>query len=426
MAAAPKLTALERKDLDKFTKYLALKSVQVIVQSRLGDKVHTSSKPHTSATDWFSLDIQDIPDVNVETKKVLQGDPITSCLPLCVEISLKTVDGDQMILENWMLGVLPDQCDPSVKVTCTVYNRMSIMLKSLISVTRVTPAYKLSRRQGSDSYVIYYRIYMGEPQFQNLGDGYKQFRVGQLCGPLDTLYLTVAYRTKMTITPIQAQQETSIMVKSDHFHSDLSPKHIRYNKQSDKKKVNLDKPMRAGAFVDMSKITQFKETDFILPEDPPFSWLLEDPRRRGDNFDYSKIDSSEDQFNFKDDEDSGNVNDDDDLLDIQENLTSEERTPSWSPKESIRSKPDDDKFMKELSCPFATAGPFGELAQFYRECHHAPPLQSFMGSEVDEAGSVPKLEDPTIDITKQLEMFETSLLEYDKMVSALCQSPNNN
>lgn len=117
----------------------------------------------------FSLDIQDIPDVNVETKKVLQGDSITNCLPLCVEISLKTVDGDQMILENWMLGVLPDQCDPSVKVTCTVYNRMSIMLKSLISVTRVTPAYKLSRRQGSDSYVIYYRIYMGEPQFHNLG-----------------------------------------------------------------------------------------------------------------------------------------------------------------------------------------------------------------------------------------------------------------
>lgn len=55
MAAAPKLTALEKKDLDKFTKYLALKSVQVIVQSRLGDKVHTSSKPHTTAADWVSF-----------------------------------------------------------------------------------------------------------------------------------------------------------------------------------------------------------------------------------------------------------------------------------------------------------------------------------------------------------------------------------
>lgn len=69
--------------------------------------------------------------------------------------------------------------------------------------------------------------------------------------------------------------------------------------------------------------------------------------QRGDNFDYSKIDSSDEQFNFKDDEDSGNVNDDD-LQDIQENVTLEAGTTNWSPKESIRSKPDDDKFMKEL------------------------------------------------------------------------------
>lgn len=117
----------------------------------------------------FSLAVQDIPDVSAEAKKVLQGDSITSRLPLCVEISLKTVDGDQMILENWTLGVLQDQCDPSIKVNCTVYNRMNIMLKSLICVTRITPAYKLSRQQGTDSYVIYYRIYLGEPQYNNLG-----------------------------------------------------------------------------------------------------------------------------------------------------------------------------------------------------------------------------------------------------------------
>ena len=74
-----------------------------------------------------------------------------------------------MVLETWSLGVLPEHNDPTVRVTYTVYNRMGILLKSLLSVSRVTPAYKLSRRQGPDSYIICYRIYMGEPQLHNLG-----------------------------------------------------------------------------------------------------------------------------------------------------------------------------------------------------------------------------------------------------------------
>lgn len=117
----------------------------------------------------FNLAIRDLPEVLAEAKRALCGEVVTARLPLCVEISLRTVEGDTMMLETWCLGVLPEQCDPSVRVTYTVYNRMGILLKSLVSVTRVTPAYKLSRRQGPDSYVICYRIYMGEPQLHNLG-----------------------------------------------------------------------------------------------------------------------------------------------------------------------------------------------------------------------------------------------------------------
>jgi hypothetical protein len=117
----------------------------------------------------FNLAIRDLPEVLAEAKRALCGEVVTARLPLCVEISLRTVEGDTMMLETWCLGVLPEQCDPSVRVTYTVYNRMGILLKSLVSVTRVTPAYKLSRHQGPDSYVICYRIYMGEPQLHSLG-----------------------------------------------------------------------------------------------------------------------------------------------------------------------------------------------------------------------------------------------------------------
>lgn len=120
----------------------------------------------------FNIAIQDHPDVLSETKKALQisqSDSITNRLPLCVEISLQTVDGDKMILEVWSLNINAELSDPSIKSTFTIYNRMSILLKSLISITRVTPAYKLSRRQSPESYSIYYRIYSGEPQ-HNLGE----------------------------------------------------------------------------------------------------------------------------------------------------------------------------------------------------------------------------------------------------------------
>lgn len=44
----------DKKDLEKFIKFLALKSTQVIVQSRLGEKIQTQCNPHTSGNDWVS------------------------------------------------------------------------------------------------------------------------------------------------------------------------------------------------------------------------------------------------------------------------------------------------------------------------------------------------------------------------------------
>jgi hypothetical protein len=47
--------------------------------------------------------------------------------------------------------------DSHAKITLTVYNRMGMLLKSLASVARVTPSYRLARKQLSGDYVICYR-----------------------------------------------------------------------------------------------------------------------------------------------------------------------------------------------------------------------------------------------------------------------------
>lgn len=52
--AAGELSTEERQNLDKFTKSLFLKSAQIIVQSRLGEKIHTKCNPQHASTDLVS------------------------------------------------------------------------------------------------------------------------------------------------------------------------------------------------------------------------------------------------------------------------------------------------------------------------------------------------------------------------------------
>lgn len=95
------LSMQDKKDLEKFTKYLALRAAQIIVQSRSGQKVNTTCKPDSSAGDWFNLAIKELPEISADAKRALCGEIVSSAVPLCIEISLKTVEGDKMV---WRLG----------------------------------------------------------------------------------------------------------------------------------------------------------------------------------------------------------------------------------------------------------------------------------------------------------------------------------
>lgn len=211
------LSPQDRKDLDKFVKFFALKAVQVIVQARLGDKICTRSSSSPTGSDWFNLAIKDIPEVTQEAKKALSGQLPAVGRSMCVEISLKTSEGDSMELEVWCLE-MNEKCDREIKVSYTVYNRLSLLLKSLLAVTRVTPAYRLSRKQGHE-YVILYRIYFGDVQLLGLKEGFQAVRVGTVGTPIGTLTLTCAYRTNLAFMSTRQYERTQpIMgIIIDHF-----------------------------------------------------------------------------------------------------------------------------------------------------------------------------------------------------------------
>lgn len=211
------LNSQDRKDLDKFIKFFALKTVQVIVQARLGEKICTRSSSSPTGSDWFNLAIKDIPEVTHEAKKALSGQLPAVGRSMCVEISLKTSEGDSMELEIWCLE-MNEKCDKEIKVSYTVYNRLSLLLKSLLAITRVTPAYRLSRKQGHD-YVILYRIYFGEVQLNGLGEGFQTVRVGTVGTPVGTITLSCAYRINLAfMSTRQFERTPPIMgIIIDHF-----------------------------------------------------------------------------------------------------------------------------------------------------------------------------------------------------------------
>ena len=95
---------------------MSLKAVQVVVQSRLGDRLAAPSNPDISqGTTWFNLAVKDSTEVQSEARRSLSGSIPSPGLPLVCEVSLKTAEGDSLVLEVWRLAVVAGG-DPGVKV----------------------------------------------------------------------------------------------------------------------------------------------------------------------------------------------------------------------------------------------------------------------------------------------------------------------
>jgi autophagy-related protein 13 len=104
---------------------------------------------------------------------------------------------------------------------------MSIVLRSLLTCTRATPTYQLSRKQSADKYIICYKMYSGEPIVSHLGDHYSKKTIGSILTPIGRFVLNVAYRTRLTmaLTPMEngsvsGLTQFGIDIKDDHFSLD--------------------------------------------------------------------------------------------------------------------------------------------------------------------------------------------------------------
>ncbi|XP_052742657.1 autophagy-related protein 13 homolog [Bicyclus anynana] len=395
----------DKNEFTKFAKFLAYKGVQVIVESRKGVKIEPNSKPHSSDSDWFNLQIPDSPEVNQATKNALPSDRILETIrsQLHVEISVQTDDGDEMVLELWTLELDDSQFDTSLKAMNTVYFRMGILLKSLITITRITPAYHLSRKQRTESFTIFYRVYNGEPKMKALGDSVKKIQAGILKTPLGGLCFTVSYRTNFSISPNRSQTYKTLLLKSDHF--ELSPKHVIFESKKKKERdprpvspVDLNKPLRLAAFVD-EIVVQKVIKEFL--ENMPIPICRAPPRPKTPEEKVTDCKSTQDL----------------DMNVMSKSPTSLEMPPKKFPGFRSENEPP----LKLLHFPFADNHPIRELAEFYKDFFNAPHLK--LADEIPET----KTENQNVDtanddLSKDLAIHESSLVEFEELLADMCRS----
>lgn len=399
----------DKNEFTKFAKFLAYKGVQVIVESRKGVKIEANTKPRTNDSDWFNLQIPDSPEVNQATKNALPSDKILETIrsKLHVEISVQTEDGDEMVLELWTLELDEAQFDTSLKAMNTVYFRMGILLKSVITISRITPAYHLSRKQRTESFTIFYRVYNGEPKTKALGDSVKKIQAGTLKTPLGGLCFTVAYRTNFSISPNRSDKSETLLLKSDHF--ELSPKHVIFESKKNKtpkerepkpyRPVDLNKPLRAAAFVDEIVIQQAIR-DFL--DMIPLPKCRVNPRPATPVIDKeAECKSTQDL----------------DLNTLSKSPTSMELPP----KKFSGFRGENEPPLKLLHFPFADNHPIRELAEFYKEFFNAPHLK-LSDEQQTKDDDVKEAELATEDLSKDLALYESSVLEFDELLADMCRS----
>ncbi|XP_046567658.1 autophagy-related protein 13-like [Haliotis rubra] len=464
--AAGKLNSQDKKDLEKFTKFFIFKSLQIIVQSRLGEKIKTKSKPFSSGADWFNLAIRDIPEVQTEAKKVLSGQQSMLGQDVCVEISLRTAEGDTMVLETWYITLNKEQCDPGVKVSYTVYNRMGIALKSLFSVSRVPPAYRLARRQsanGGGDYVICYRIYLGHPQFFQLGDGYQSTKVGAIPTPVGTILLNLAYRTKLLISPHKTTKDLPFEVKDDHFKRDASPRipttpkpcslGFRRNSTSDELlNLGLDRQDLCSTMFSTSPSSDLTINECGVAVNTQPLCIINEKSTEGKDDHRPRSVPEKGSNSFTELQRVGAFATHRSMKDLKTDMeeipffsllaaTKPADIPPPPPIEKLKSsitsgEPDnmetttnsagsdinksnssdasapDDFVMVELKTPFAGADANTDLGRFYRDCQGAPNLKMF---DEEESGFNETLEV----VTNQLALFESDMKGFDEFVDSL-------
>jgi hypothetical protein len=384
-----------------------------------------------------------------------------------VEVGLRTVDNETMLLEYWWLANRQDTPlggAMEIRSTSMVYTYSETLLKSLLTMSRSTPAYRLARRQASlGDYAVQCRILSGEPRIRGGPDEYKTQIIGTVPSLQGTLTLTLAYKTRLHICPRRVNPTLPPpipIISDDHYNpekplpspqpriqtpllpSSDNPPALEQRSEDGNSLIHEWKKVKRPAF---AADDDMKPLD--LSSDIPFASLLHCPiplcqdecenekcKRNGTDK-CNKDDASESKHNK---ENCGGYDRPENCKEahngkkcIQINCT-KCHAGKYQHREEINKKIEvskldssdtmdrDDFVLLELKAPFA--GYEEDLGRFYRECQAAPALSMFdgvLGSSGGEGEGGYGGAEAMNSITEQLARFEANAEEFTEFVNSL-------
>ncbi|CAI9725135.1 autophagy-related protein 13-like [Octopus vulgaris] len=415
------ISSSESKDLEKFLRSFSIIAVQAIVQSRLGERIQT--KNSSPSQYWFSPTLKDVPELNRHARSFTTGYQPLSGQTVCVEISLKTTEGDSMVLETWHMGLKmssdnKENQDRENRVPHVLYSKMCLALRSLIYTSRITPGYTLSRKQGPDNYIICYKIYYGTPQLHELGPDHQRLKAGRFPTSMGIMSIIVDYRTNMQISQHKTTKQIAIEMKDDHYKAETgSPRKSTAprpchpgHRSSDKENDYLDERV-VGAFASDLHYNLNKTRSNAM-EDIPFITLLQNankpPQQSCSPSAISHNSAAEDLVASSESEPA-----------VSDHLLQQYGNGTTSDDDDDDDDDDEENCNKEGFVlidsipPFAGEDTCSDLWRCYQETQGVPAL-SICKEEFTLAETLQ-------DVTNQLQAFETNSRDFDDFVNELAE-----
>ena len=196
-----KATESSQKVIEKYIKFFVLKSLHAIVSSRIGIHNKTRCKPSAKGQDWFNISLHDC-EANIKLQgkiRDLFGKRVpTLWSPICLDIILRTVDGSFIILETWQLSTDGENKELKHKNHFSIYNRLGVLLKSVLSISRVLPSFNLAKKNDKD-FTLYFRVH-SEVYSLHQYELNNSLSIGYVKTPIGTVNIKTMYRSKVWLS----------------------------------------------------------------------------------------------------------------------------------------------------------------------------------------------------------------------------------
>jgi len=190
--------SLEQKEVEKYIKFFTLKSCQCVINSRTGCWSNTKCNPTAKGLDWFNISLPDS-EANRKFQSTIReqfGKKVPGLFkPVCLDIVLKTSEGSFTVLESWQVSTKVSNKEENIKNHISIYNRLGVLLKSVITMSRVLPSYQLSRKSDSD-FMLFFKVHSEVYPLHHY-ELHNNMPVGSVVTPIGEVSIKALYRNKI-------------------------------------------------------------------------------------------------------------------------------------------------------------------------------------------------------------------------------------